>query len=118
MLHSFEALRADRVIVWVDWYSSGVLWAEIEDSTGSRAQFCIDVRIDSGTRGRLFEGVRHPSKPNAKLVEIGEEVEGNVVALLSSWCDNPVNWYSNGGPYYDDFRVVVIKTMLSIGAYS
>lgn len=119
----FRALLPDRAIVWVDWYGQGeygygVLWATIEDSEGSRAFICIDNRFDSSTRGRLFDGARHPKIPDAAIVQMGDEVEGEVIALLSNWCDNPMNWHSCGGSYRDDFKDVFIATVLGIGAYS
>lgn len=123
MLCSFSSLRSDRAIVLVDWYGHGeygrgVLWAVIEDSAGSRAHVCIDNRGDSTTRGRVFEGARHPVEPNAKLVEIGDEIEGDVVALLSNWCDDPANWRSQAGPYFDEFKELFVETILAIGAHS
>lgn len=123
MLCSFRALNADRAIVVVDWYGSGeygrgVLWAAIEDSEGARAHICIDNRVDSETRGRIFDGARHPAKPGATLVEIGAEMEGDVVAMLSSWCDCPNNWHSQGGQLLDHFKEIFIETVLNVGAHS
>lgn len=122
-MESFRSLRPDREIVWVDWYGHGeyghgVLWATIEDSTGTRHCVCIDNRVDSSTRGRIFDGVRHPNKADAAIVEIGDEIEGDVVALLSNWCDNPTNWHSHGGSCRDEFKDVVVAVVLGIGAYS
>ncbi|MEI8383775.1 MAG: hypothetical protein WCJ09_26915 [Planctomycetota bacterium] len=122
-LDPFVSLLPDRAIVWVDWYTHGeygrgVLWVAVKDSADSLAHVCIDNRVNSPTRGRIFDGARHPEKPEATLIEIGDEIEGEVVALLSAWCDDPLNWHARGGgPYSDDFRVVFIETVLSIGVY-
>ena len=123
MLCPFASLLPDRAIVLVDWYTHGefgrgVLWAAFEDSAGSRAHVCIDNRVDSSTRGRVFDGARHPRQPDATPIELGNEIEGHVVALLSNWCDDPANWNSHGGPYWDDFKEIFIKTVLCIGSHS
>lgn len=106
----------------VDWYGhgdfgNGVLWAAVEDSSGSRAHVCIDNRCESTTRGRMFDGARHPTMPSATLVELGDATEGDVVSLFSEWCDNPKHWLSFGGEYRDEFKDVFVKTVLSIGAF-
>jgi hypothetical protein len=39
-------------------------------------------------RWRLFEGDRHPKKESAVLVELGDEIEGIVIPLISRWLDS------------------------------
>jgi len=104
MLTPFASLLGDRRVVLVDWYGYGefglgVLWAAIEDSAGSCAHVCIDNRQHSETRGRLFDGARHPNQPESRLIGIGDATEGDVVSLLSAWCDNSGNWTSQGGKH-------------------
>jgi hypothetical protein len=122
VLRPFASLLADRTIVLVDWYGhsdfgNGVLWASVEDSSRSLAHVCIDNRRDSTTRGRIFDGARHPSMPSASLVELGDQTEGDIVSLFSEWCDNPKHWLSFGGDYRDEFKEGFVKAILSIGAY-
>lgn len=75
----------------------GVLWA------------CIDDRAGSPTRHRLFVGARHPDDADAKLVELGDEIEGLVVSALSWWIDD-------GCPdYHGAFVDVVSNAVLRLG---
>lgn len=122
VLRPFSSLLKDRALLIVDWYGhggfgNGVLWAAVEDSFGSRAHVCIDNCGDSATRGRIFDGARHPTMPLASLVELGDQAEGDIVSMLSEWCDNPKNWRSFGGRYHDEYKHVFVTTILSIGAY-
>lgn len=124
MIVPFDSLILDCKIVLVDSYrhfdpwTSGVLWAAIEDSRGHRSHVCIDDRADSPTRGRIYVDARHPSKQRAKLVLLGDETEGALVSLFSRWCDDPANWGTRAGGYREEFRARFISYVLSIGSYS
>ena len=85
---ALASLNDDRRIVLVDIYSHGVVWAVFEDSEHRRAIVCIDGRPTSATRNRLFERVRHPTKPGAVLVDLGAPEERIAIAMLSKWCDD------------------------------
>lgn len=88
MLVPISALgRASRV-GWIDACADGTLWFEIDDTQGRTAVVCIDSREGSRTRYRLFEGARHPGKPEAVLIELGSSEEGIVVPALSYWLDS------------------------------
>ena len=85
------ALGKGLRVEWVDFYSDLTMHACISDETGQRTEVCIDGRMNSPTRYRLFQQARHPRKPGALLVELGSEEEGIVVPLLSKYLDS-------GGP--------------------
>ncbi len=78
-------------VEWVDFYGNGVMSAALADAEGQRADVCFDGRANSPTRGRLFEGRRHPGKDGARLLELGGPEEGIIVPLISRWIDS-------GGP--------------------
>jgi hypothetical protein len=80
-------------VEWVDFYGSPakgslVMHACISDESGHRTAICIDRRKNSPTRYRLFQQARHPSRPEAVLVELGAPEEGIVIPLLSDFVDS------------------------------
>ena len=75
-------------VVWVDSYSAKVFWARLTDPDGRCAFVCLDLRPESPTRGRLFENARHPTNPDAVLLELGCEAEGFAVSRISRWLDS------------------------------
>jgi hypothetical protein len=58
------------------------------DNQDRGVEVCIDLRQDSPTRNRLFEGGRHPRKSGATLIELGSEQEGIIIPLLSRYLDS------------------------------
>jgi hypothetical protein len=72
----------------MDGSADRILWFELDDSEGQHAVVCIDSREASPTRYRLFEGARHPARPEAILIGLGSEEEGVVVPALSRWLDS------------------------------
>lgn len=75
----------------VDFYGDHTMHACIADEAGLRTTVCIDGRVASPTRFRLFQQARHPRQQGALLVELGAEEESIVVPLLSTYLDS-------GGP--------------------
>lgn len=75
-------------VEWVDFYGDRTLHACISDEAGQRTTICIDGRMNSPTRYRLFQQARHPNKPGAVLVELGATEEGIVIPLLSRYLDS------------------------------
>jgi hypothetical protein len=88
MQHLITALGADLRVSLVDAYSDGTVWARLEDGGGRKAVACIDGRAGRPTQYRLFQGARHPNKPEAVLIELGAVEEGIVVPLISRWLDS------------------------------
>src|SRR5438876_8210435 len=82
-----KGLRVEHI----DIYGDLTMHACISDENGQRTEVCIDGRVGSPTRYRLFQQARHPRKPGAALVELGAEEEGIIVPLLSRYLDS-------GGP--------------------
>lgn len=111
-------------VVLVDYYGHGVLWAVLEAENGQKTTVCIDDRSDSPTRGRLFIGGRHPLRPEAVLIDIGDEREGEIVSLLSHWCDDGANWsravgaLRASGALREEFRETMIRIIVSLGSYT
>jgi hypothetical protein len=85
------ALGKGLRVEWVDFYGDHTMHACLSDEAGQRTEICIDGRKASPTRYRLFQQARHPSKPEATLVELGAPEEGIVIPLLSKYLDS-------GGP--------------------
>lgn len=95
MLVPIASLVEPIQIDLVDSYGSGagwddgcVWWASLLDSQDAWAYICLDVRKGSPTCHRLFEGARHPSRPDAQLIELGSAEEGIIVPLWSMWLDS------------------------------
>jgi hypothetical protein len=96
MLKSVGSFRPPIRVRLVDAFGSGgsgwvngfVWWASIEDCQGDWIHVCLDGRKASLTCHRLFEGAKHPSKPEAKLIELGSVEEGIIISLLSHWLDS------------------------------
>jgi hypothetical protein len=86
--HPISALRGKVRVVLVDLYGCGTIWAVLEDEAGRRCVVCLDGRVGSPTRCRLFENARLPGKPDAKLIELGSSEEDLVIATLSRWYDS------------------------------
>ncbi len=85
------ALGKGLRIEWIDFYGDHTMYACISDEAGQRTEICIDGRMNSPTRYRLFQQARHPNVPGAALVELGAPEEGIVIPLLSEYLDS-------GGP--------------------
>jgi hypothetical protein len=88
MLPPVTALGKNLHVEWVDFYGDHTMHASIADVTEQRTAVCIDGRKDSPTRFRLFQQARHPSKPEAVLVELGAPEEGIVIPLLSRYLES------------------------------
>ena len=86
-LVSVAALDDSAKVVLVDSYGDGTIWSSIEDEAGRRATISCDGREDRSTRFRLFDGGRHPSNSQLRLLELGALEEGIAVTLLSRWLE-------------------------------
>jgi hypothetical protein len=113
-VYSLADLGKDLLADCVGTYSDGTLNAWIGDKQGRGTEICIDARIGSPTRHRLFEKARHPRKHGAILVELGAPEEGMVVALLSRWLDSDeaLRWLTSVG------KEVVQRALLNLGTPS
>jgi hypothetical protein len=74
-------------IALVDAYGDGTVWAKLVDRRSRVAYACIDGRLGSETRFRLFDGDRYPAKPGTVLIDLGAEEEGLFISLVSRWID-------------------------------
>jgi hypothetical protein len=88
MERSVLALGPNVHVAYVDFYGDRVLHAWIQNDQDRGTEVCLDLRKDSPTCNRLFEGGRYPHKEGAVLVELGSEQEGIVIPLLSCWLDS------------------------------
>jgi hypothetical protein len=99
-------------VEWVDFYGDETMTVVLADANGRRATVCFDGRVNSPTRGRIFERARHPRKAGAVLLELGSPEEGIVVPLISRWIDS-------GGPKALELSErgweLVKETLLRIG---
>lgn len=87
MIYRLSELEGEIEIKIVDLYGDGTVWASMVDSQGRHAVACIDGRDGSDTRYRIFVGARHPSRPEAVLIDLGSEEEGIFVSLVSEMID-------------------------------
>jgi hypothetical protein len=87
-LKRFSELGRSLRIVLADSYRSNVVWFRIRDQRNHETEVCIDCRVDSKTRYRIFDRARHPNKPGACLLELGSVEEGTIVAMASHWLDS------------------------------
>jgi hypothetical protein len=78
-------------VEFVDFYGDHTMHALIRDDAGYQTEVCIDGRVTSPTRYRLFQQARHPHHRDAVLIELGAVEEGIVIPLLSNYLDS-------GGP--------------------
>jgi hypothetical protein len=88
MLSPVSALGNSVRVQLVDAYGDGTVWFILTDSEGRRAHACIDGRKGSPTQHRLFDQGRHPSQPQAVLLELGAPEEGIIIPLVSFWLDS------------------------------
>jgi hypothetical protein len=88
MLSSITALKPPINVTLVDCYADGTIWFSLNDTQGQFATLCIDGRVESQTRFRLFDRARHPNSEDARLIGLGEPEEGIVIPLISSWIDS------------------------------
>ena len=95
----------------VDCWPEGSIWAVIQDSANQQSVVCFDGRETSRTRYRLFEGNKHPRRPNARIVELGSPEEDLVIGRLSRWYDSDGFWR---GGYWPDFREMVQEALLRL----
>jgi len=87
MLSPVTSLNPPISMNLVSSYDDGTIWFSLEDAQGQSAHLCIDGRVESKTRFRLFDLARHPNDENARLVGLGEPEEGIVIPLISNWID-------------------------------
>jgi len=100
-------LGADAHVAYADFYGIRILHAWIVDKVGQGTEVCIDLREDSPTRNRLFEGGRHPEKPGAALIELGSEQEGIIIPSLSQYLDS-----DEPRKYLTEFGIEVFQNAL------
>lgn len=100
-----------RMVNWVDAYVDGTFTFSLVGSCSRHSTVCIDGRINSPTRFRLFEGFRHPNSPLASLVELGDEAEGIVIPLISHWIDS-----GEINPFFNEYGVKkLLETIIRFG---
>ena len=81
-------LDSSARVVLADAYSSAaIFWFDLEADGGAAFVF-FDGRERSPTRNRLFQGARHPNRPEATLIELGSEEEGVAIPAISRFVDS------------------------------
>ena len=88
MLPAILTLGSSIRVRLADRYGDGTVWFCFKNSEGDLTSVCIDGRDESPTKHRLFDQARHPSNPDAVLLELGGEEEGLIVTLVSHWLDS------------------------------